>query len=149
MRTEMYIDLDERRVANAAEAVDLTGLDDENVTGAGLEFLPVDDPEAPALPHELNFIVRMTMGPGTTPWEGVEEEDGDIDVAVLGSDEVVRAALKWQVLLPDTVHPAHAPAIKVAASRISRSLLAGHIPDDLPMELAGHITDLRIRIAPP
>jgi hypothetical protein len=35
---------------------------------------------------------------------GTEQEDGDIDVAVLGPDELVRAALKWQVLLTDTVH---------------------------------------------
>jgi hypothetical protein len=38
----MDINLDERRVANAAEAMDLPGLDDQNVTGAGFEFLPVD-----------------------------------------------------------------------------------------------------------
>jgi hypothetical protein len=35
----MHIDLDEGRFANAAEAVDLTGLDDENVAAACLEFL--------------------------------------------------------------------------------------------------------------
>ena len=63
----MDIDLDQRRVANAAEAVDLAGLDDENVTGAGLEFLPIDGPEASALPDELDFIVRMTMGTGAAP----------------------------------------------------------------------------------
>jgi len=86
--------------------MDLPGLDDENVTGAGFEFLPVDGPETPAFPHELDFIVRMTMGPGTTPGKGTKEENGDIDVPVLGSDEAVRAAFKWQVLLTDTVHSA-------------------------------------------
>jgi hypothetical protein len=105
----MYINLDQGPVANAAEAMDLPGLDDKNITGAGFEFLPVDRPETPAFPDELDLIVRMTMGPGTTPGEGAEEENGDIDVAVLGSNEVVRAALKWQVLLTDTVHPACAP----------------------------------------
>ncbi|HEU4798040.1 MAG TPA: hypothetical protein VFT63_03875 [bacterium] len=95
--------------------MDLPRLDDKNVTGAGFEFLSVDGPEAPAFPDELDFIVRMTMGPGTTPGEGAEEEDGDIDVAVLGANEVVRAALKWQVLLTDTVHPAYAPVEVVTA----------------------------------
>jgi len=105
----MYIKLDEGCVANAAEAMDLPGLDDKNVTGAGFEFLPVDGPQAPALPDELDFIIRMAMRPGTMPGQGAEEEGGDIDVAVLGANEVVRAALKRQVLLTDTVHPADAP----------------------------------------
>ena len=100
----MYINLDEGCIADAAEAMDLPGLDDKNVTGAGFEFLPVDGPETPAFPHKLDFIVRMTMGPGTTPGKGTEEENGDIDVPVLGSDEAVRTALKRQVLLTDTVH---------------------------------------------
>jgi hypothetical protein len=112
----MDVHLDEGRVANAAEAMDLPRLDDKNVTGAGFEFLAVDRPEAPAFPDELDFIVGMTMGPGTTSGEGAEEENGDIDVAVLSSDEVVRAALKWQVLLTDTVHPACAP-VEVGSAR--------------------------------
>jgi hypothetical protein len=101
----MYVNLDEGCIADAAEAVDLPGLNDKNVTGAGFEFLPVDGPETPAFPHELDFIVGMTMGPGTVPGKGAEEEDGDIDVPVLGSNEAVRAALKWQVLLPTRYIP--------------------------------------------
>ena len=42
----MDIDLHERRLTDAPEAMDLPGLDDENVTRAGLEFLPADSPEA-------------------------------------------------------------------------------------------------------
>jgi hypothetical protein len=60
-RTEMDINLDEGRVANAAEAMDLPGLDDKNVTSTGLEFLAIDGPQAPAFPDELDFIVRVTM----------------------------------------------------------------------------------------
>jgi hypothetical protein len=105
----MYIKLDERRVTNATEAMDLPGLDDKNVTCTGFEFLSVDGPETPTFPHELDFIIRMTMGAGTAPREGAEEEHGDIHVAVLGPHKVMRAALKWQVLLTDTVHPAYAP----------------------------------------
>jgi hypothetical protein len=86
--------------------VDLPGLDDKNVSGAGFEFLSVNGPETAALPHELDFIVRMTMGPGTTPGERAEEEYGDIHTAVIGANEVVRAALKWQILLTHTVHRA-------------------------------------------
>jgi hypothetical protein len=125
----MDIHLDEGRVANAAETMDLPGLDDKNVTGAGFEFLTVDRPEAPACPDELDFIVRMTMGPGTTSGEGTEEENGDIDVAVLGSNEVMRAALKWQVLLTDTIHPAWAP-MEVGSARANRR--QGNVQLDRP-----------------
>jgi hypothetical protein len=37
-RAQMYIELGERPVTDAAEAVDLSGLDDENVTRAGFEL---------------------------------------------------------------------------------------------------------------
>ena len=69
----MYINLDEGCNASAEEAMDLPGLDDKNVTGAGFKFLSVNGPEAAAFPDELDFIVRMTMGPGTTPRKGAEE----------------------------------------------------------------------------
>jgi hypothetical protein len=90
----MDIELDERRVTHAAEAMDLSGLDDQNLPCAGFEFLTVDDPQTTTVLHELDFIVRVTMGPRTTPREGPEEEHGDVDVAVIGPDELVRAAHK-------------------------------------------------------
>ena len=99
----MYIHLDEGRVTDAAETVDLPGLDDENVTGSGFELLPVHGPETATLPHELDLVVRMAMGSGTPPGESAEQKHGDIH-AVIGSDKVMRAALEWQVLLTDTVH---------------------------------------------
>jgi hypothetical protein len=108
----MHIDLDEGRVSDAAEAMDLPGLHHENVTGAGLELLSVDGPETAAFPHELDFIVRMPMGPGSTPGEGAEEEHGDIHVAVVRPHELVRAALKGEVLLTNAIHPAYAPVIE-------------------------------------
>lgn len=63
-RTEMYVELDQGRVTDAAEAMDLPGLDDENVTCTGFEFLSVDRPETASFPHELDFVVRMAMRPG-------------------------------------------------------------------------------------
>jgi hypothetical protein len=100
----MDIELDEGDVTNRTEAVDLAGLDDKNVTCAGLEFLSVHGPHAAALSHELDFIVRMAMRSGTTPREGAEEKYGDIHVAIIGPYEMVRAALEWQVLLTHAVH---------------------------------------------
>jgi hypothetical protein len=98
------VDLDERRVTDAAERMDLTRLDDENVTCARFDFLTVDDPQTTPFPHELDFIVRVTMRSGTTPREGAEQEHRDIHVAVIGPNELVRAAHKWQVLLTHAVH---------------------------------------------
>jgi len=74
----MDVDLDEGRVTNAAEAMDLPGLDDENVAGAGLELFSIDGPETATFPYELDLVVRVTMRPRATPGEGAEKEDGDI-----------------------------------------------------------------------
>jgi hypothetical protein len=82
-------------VTHAAEAMDLPGLDDQNVTGPGLELLAVHDPDPAAFAHELDLVVRMTMGPRTTPQGRPEQERGDIHVAVIGSHELVGAALEW------------------------------------------------------
>jgi len=95
----MYIHLDEGRVPDAAKTV----------TGSGFELLPVHGPETATLSHELDLVVRMAMGSGTPPGESAEEEHGDTYVPLIGSDEVMRAALKWQVLLTDPVHPACDP----------------------------------------
>lgn len=100
----MHIELHERRIPDAVKAVDLASLDDEYVAGASLELLSVDGPQAASLPHELDFIVRMSMGPGSTPGEGAQEEHRDVDISVIGADKLVRAALEWQILLMDTVH---------------------------------------------
>jgi hypothetical protein len=100
----MHVELDEGSGTDAAEAVDLTGLDDQNVTCFGFEFLSVDGPETAAFPHELDLIVWMTVGSRATPGKCAEEEYGDTHVPVLGPDELVRAALKGQVLLANAVH---------------------------------------------
>ena len=109
----MHIQLDKRSVTNAAKTVNLAGLDDENVTRPGFEFHAVDGPETTAFPHELDFVVRMAMGARTTARKRTEEEHGDIDITVVGPDELMRAALKWQVLLTNALHPGDAPMVGV------------------------------------
>jgi hypothetical protein len=109
----MDIELDQRPVTDAAETVDLTGLDDQDVTRSGFEFLSVHGPETAAFSHELDLVVRMTMGPGTTTGKGAEEEYGDTHIAVICPDELMRAPLKGQVLLTYAIHPAGAPNLGV------------------------------------
>jgi hypothetical protein len=62
----MHIDLYQRRVTDAVEPVDLSGLDYQDVTGTGLEFLAVDGPEPSAFSHELDFVIRMAVRPGSS-----------------------------------------------------------------------------------
>lgn len=100
----MHIHLHQRRVANAAKAMYLAGLDDKDIARPSFEFFPVDGPETAAFPHELNFIVRMTMRSGTASGERPEEEYGHADIALIGPDEVMRAALEGQIFLADAVH---------------------------------------------
>src|SRR5262245_66570752 len=105
----MHVELHERRVANAAEAVDLARLDHEDITGAGFELLAVHVPQTTTFPHELHFIVRMTMRPGTAARQRAEEEHRHVHVTVIGADELVRASLERQILLPYSIHGADAP----------------------------------------
>jgi hypothetical protein len=90
--------------ADIAEPMNLPRFNNKDVPGAGFEFLAVDCPKSSPFPDELDLIIWMTMGSGALSRESVEEELGDIDVAVVGPDELVRAALKWQVMLANAVH---------------------------------------------
>jgi hypothetical protein len=90
----MHVELHEGRISNTPEAMDLAGLDDEDVTRPGFELLAVDGPEPSAFSHELDFIVRMAMRSRATARERAEEEYGDIHIAVVGPDELMRAALE-------------------------------------------------------
>jgi hypothetical protein len=107
----MYVDLNEWRVTNTVKAVDLSSLDDENVTCAGFELLAVHGPKAAAFSHELDFVVRVTMRAGTTTGESSQEEDGDVDVAMVGSNELERAALEGQIFLANAIHRTDAPVV--------------------------------------
>ena len=63
----MHVNLDERRIADALEAVNLARLDNQDVAGAGFELVAVHVPQSPAFTYELNFVVRVTVrsGPAT------------------------------------------------------------------------------------
>ncbi|MEO8623156.1 MAG: hypothetical protein ABI625_18920 [bacterium] len=108
-RAEMHVDLDERRVADATEAVDFACLDDEHIPCTALELHTVHVPEPAPFPDELDFVVWMTMWSGTLARLRVQKENGDVDVPVLGADELVGAANERKVLLSDVVHAAEAP----------------------------------------
>src|SRR5262245_52446809 len=110
--TDVHVELHERRVADAAEAVNLAGLDHQDVAGAGLELLAVHRPQPAPFPDELHFIVRMTMRSRTPAGKRAEEEDRHVHVAVVGADELMRAAHERQILLAHSVHRADASGFK-------------------------------------
>ena len=97
----MDVELDERLVADALEAVHLAGLDDEDVAGAGLELLAVHRPASATRLDELDLVIRMAVRTGPLAGGTVEQEDGDGDVALVGADELVRAADEGEVLFAD------------------------------------------------
>jgi hypothetical protein len=71
---EVDVELYERRIADGLEAVDLTGLDDKNVSGAALECLAVNRPDSFAFADKLDFIVRVTMRTRSRTWLSVKEK---------------------------------------------------------------------------
>jgi hypothetical protein len=104
------IDLDKGRFSNASKTVDLSSLDDQDIPRARLEFLSIHHVSAASLPDELDFIIRMAMGTWAPSWKGAEQEDGDVDIAVLGANELMRAAHERQVLLMNAIHRRRTPA---------------------------------------
>jgi hypothetical protein len=98
------VNLNERTIAYALEAVDLTGLDDEYVTGCALEGLTIDGPQTAAFPDELHLIVWVPVRTGPLARKSAQQKHRDVDVAVLGSNEFVRAADEWKILLADVIH---------------------------------------------
>src|SRR4249920_2659782 len=88
-RTEVDIQLNERLFADALEAVNLAGLDDENVAGPGLELRAIHCVESATSLNELDLVVGMPMRAWPATRLAVEEEDGDVDVPIVGSNEIV------------------------------------------------------------
>jgi len=107
----MNIQLNERFFTDALEAVNLTGLDDEDVASPRLEFFSIDCPATASRLDELDLVIRMAMRTGPASGLAIEEKDGDANVAVVGSNEMVRAPLKGQVFLTDSVHREAAPGV--------------------------------------
>ena len=84
LRAEMYIQLDERSL-NAAEAVNLPGLDHQNIARTGLELLAVHHVQGAAGLNELDFIVRVTVRSRSAPRPAVEQEGRNADRALAGT----------------------------------------------------------------
>jgi len=103
--------LDQRLLSDALKAVDLAGLDDQDVSGTRLELLSIHDIMAPALSQELDLVVRVAMGTRPPARQSPEQEHRNVDVALLRADELVGTTLEGKILL---TNPMHAIAILVS-----------------------------------
>ena len=102
--THVYIELHERLIADAREAVHLARLDDEYVPRTCLELFAVHRVAATALTNELDLVVGMTMRTRAAAGLAIEEEHGDSDISLVGADEVVRAPAERQIFLANAMH---------------------------------------------
>src|SRR5206468_1911092 len=102
--TDVHVELHQRRVADVLEAMDLAGLDHEDVAGARLELLAIDDPQSATFLDELDLVVGMSMRSGAGAGLAAKQKNRHADVSVIDADEVERAPAKRQILLPDAIH---------------------------------------------
>jgi hypothetical protein len=116
----MHIHLHPVRVTDALEGMDLASFDDENVPGPRLEFFTVNGVAPATLSDELNFVVRMAMRAGTFPGKSVQEKDRDLDVTVVGADEVVGASNEREIFLTNPIHCDSAPTVRGKRARSRR-----------------------------
>jgi hypothetical protein len=84
--------------------MNLAGLNDENVTRFRFELLTLHVVQTTSRLDELDLVVRVTVRARASAWLAVEEEHGDVHIAVALADEVMRAALEWQILLTNAEH---------------------------------------------
>src|ERR1700693_5602405 len=105
----MEIDLYQRRMAYRLETVNLTGLDDEDVSGLTLESLSVHRPHSTAFADELNLVVRMPMRPRPRTRLPVEKKYRNTGIPLFRSNKLMRTANKRQVLLAHMMHPSRPP----------------------------------------
>ena len=85
----VHIYLDQRSVPDTGEAVHFARLDYQDISRAGLEFIPLYHIPASALSDELDLVVGVTVGARAAARHAVKKEYGDPDISLLGSDEVM------------------------------------------------------------
>ena len=88
-RTQVDVELHQRRIAHGLEAVNLAGLDHEDVAGAAFKSLAIDSPHTASFADELDLIVGMTMRSWPRAGLAVEQEHGDPSLSLLGADKLM------------------------------------------------------------
>jgi hypothetical protein len=98
-RTEVNVELHQRRITNSLDAINLTGLDDKDISGAALEALAVNGPYSPAFTDELDLVIWVPVRTRSRTGLPMEQEHRNTGVALLSSDKLMRTTNKGQILL--------------------------------------------------
>jgi hypothetical protein len=81
----------------------LAGLDDKDIAGTGLETHAIHHVATTPRLDELDFVVRVSVGTRTGARCAVEQEHRGRHVALVGADELMRAAPKRQLVTMDSM----------------------------------------------
>src|SRR6266481_195609 len=104
-RIEVNVDLYQWRITDCLEAMNLTGLDDKDVSRAALEGLAVDGPHSAAFTDELDLVIRVPVRTRSRTGLPMEQEHRNTGVALLRSNKLMRTTNKWQILLAHVMYP--------------------------------------------
>src|SRR6516164_351595 len=106
-RTEVNVDLYQRRVTKRLETMDLARLNDKDISRAALEGFAVDRPHSPAFTNKLNLVIGVPVRarPRTRP--SMKQEHRNARVSLLSSNKLMRATNKRQILLAHVMHLCH------------------------------------------
>ena len=102
--TEVNVELNQWRIANCLEAVDLARLDHKDVSGTALEGVAAYCPHSSAFTDELDLVIWMPVRPRTLSRLSMKQEHRNASVALLNSDKLMRTTNKGQVLLANVMH---------------------------------------------
>src|SRR5262245_40295360 len=84
--------------------MNLTGLDNENVTGLSVELPAFHDVARASFANEQRFVIWMAMRPGAAARRPVEEHHRELHGAMMRAFELVRVSLEWQVVAANSMH---------------------------------------------
>ena len=104
-RTEVNVELYQRRITNRLEAMDLTGLDDKDISRAALEGFAVHRPHSPAFSDKLDLVIRVSVRTRARTGLPMEQEHRNAGIALLNSNKLMRTTDKRQILLAYVMHP--------------------------------------------
>src|SRR6516165_4522456 len=108
-RTEVNVDLYQRRVTKRLETMDLARLNHKDISGAALEGFAVDRPHSPAFTNKLNLVIGVPVRARSRTRLSMKQEHRNARVSLLSSNKLMRATNKRQILLAHVMHLCHPP----------------------------------------
>jgi len=108
-RTEVNVDLYQRRVTKRLETMDLARLNDKDISRAALEGFAVDRPHSAAFTNKLNLVIGVPVRARPRTRLSMKQEHRNARVSLLSSNKLMRATNKRQILLAGLDECGHNP----------------------------------------